>query len=99
MMSAILGIFSRHLVTKFVALLLAIVLFVFTQQGISDTQLIKEINIHFELSPEASNPGLNFFGISASKPLSYWRDKGWIHRDDAFFAYLRYDDFSSGRDG
>lgn len=54
MMSAILGLFTRHLVTKFVALLLAIVLFVVTQQGISDTQLIKQIVITFELSPEAS---------------------------------------------
>src|ERR1700688_4548976 len=27
-------------------------------------------------------PELNFFGVNASKPLSYWREKGWIHTDD-----------------
>lgn len=54
MMSAVLGIFTRHVVTKFVALMLAIVLFVFTQQGISDTQLIKQVTIHFELSKAAN---------------------------------------------
>jgi len=26
--------------------------------------------------------GLNFFGVKASMPLSYWRKKGWIHPDD-----------------
>lgn len=46
-----------------------------------------------KLSPEASNSSLNFFGKSASKPLSYWRDKGWIHHDDPrgwFQWYCRY---------
>src|SRR5579862_5117183 len=28
------------------------------------------------------DPGLNFFGVNASKPLSYWRGKGWIHAED-----------------
>lgn len=37
--------------------------------------------------------GLNFFGVDASKPLSYWRAKGWIHEDDPrgwFQWYCRY---------
>ena len=28
------------------------------------------------------NCSLNFFGVDASQPLSVWRKKGWIHRDD-----------------
>jgi hypothetical protein len=36
---------------------------------------------------------LNFFGVDASQPLSEWRRKGWIHRDDPrgwFQWYCRY---------
>lgn len=36
---------------------------------------------------------LNFFGVNASKPLSYWRMKGWLHPDDPrgwFQWYCRY---------
>jgi len=39
------------------------------------------------------DPSLNFFGVDASKPLSYWRAKGWIHEDDPrgwFQWYCRY---------
>lgn len=39
------------------------------------------------------DPALNYFGVNASKPLSYWRDKGWIHSDDPrgwFQWYCRY---------
>jgi len=45
------------------------------------------------LSSNGHNPDLNFFGIDASKPLSYWREKGWIHHDDPrgwFQWYCRY---------
>ncbi len=45
------------------------------------------------LNPERHDPDLNFFGINASKPLSYWREKGWIHPDDPrgwFQWYCRY---------
>src|ERR1700755_1382634 len=31
-----------------------------------------------KLSPKSRDPSLNHFGIDASKPLSYWRRKGWI---------------------
>ncbi len=39
------------------------------------------------------NPGLNYFGVDASKPLSYWQQKGWICEDDPrgwFQWYCRY---------
>lgn len=46
-----------------------------------------------KLSPEGKDPKLNFFGVDASKPLSYWKEKGWIHEDDPrgwFQWYCRY---------
>ena len=46
-----------------------------------------------KLSPERRNPKLNFFGVDASKPLSYWRGKGWIWENDPrgwFQWYCRY---------
>ncbi|HJV66484.1 MAG TPA: hypothetical protein VJ550_12165 [Geomonas sp.] len=36
---------------------------------------------------------LNCFGVNASKPLSYWRAKGWIYHEDPrgwFQWYCRY---------
>ncbi len=36
---------------------------------------------------------LNYFGVDASQPLSVWRNKGWIYRDDPrgwFQWYCRY---------
>ena len=35
-----------------------------------------------KLSPERHEPKLNCFGVSASKPLSYWIAQGWIYPDD-----------------
>lgn len=46
-----------------------------------------------KLSPGGHDPNLNFFQVRASKPLSYWRQKGWIHEDDPrgwFQWYCRY---------
>jgi hypothetical protein len=46
-----------------------------------------------KLSPEKRNPNLNYFKIKASKPLSYWREKGWINPIDPrgwFQWYCRY---------
>lgn len=46
-----------------------------------------------KLCAERHDPELNFFGVNASKPLSYWREKGWIYRDDPrgwFQWYCRY---------
>ena len=45
------------------------------------------------LCHERHVPELNFFGINASKPLSYWRGKGWIYHEDPrgwFQWYCRY---------
>jgi len=36
---------------------------------------------------------LNYFAVSASKPLTYWQEKGWIHSNDPqgwFQWYARY---------
>ena len=46
-----------------------------------------------KLSPGHRDPLLNFFGVNASKPLAYWREKGWIYPDDPrgwFQWYCRY---------
>ncbi|MGM5483801.1 MAG: hypothetical protein ACQER9_02685 [Nanobdellota archaeon] len=46
-----------------------------------------------KLSPHSHDPGKNFFNINASKPLTYWKNKGWIHKDDPrgwFQWYCRY---------
>jgi hypothetical protein len=40
-----------------------------------------------------ADKSLNYFGVDASKPLSYWQKKGWIHPDDPrgwFQWYCRY---------
>lgn len=39
------------------------------------------------------DPKLNLFGVNASQPLSVWRKKGWIYKDDPrgwFQWYCRY---------
>ena len=46
-----------------------------------------------KLSPMRHDPTLNWFGVNASQPLSVWRKKGWINRDDPrgwFQWYCRY---------
>lgn len=46
-----------------------------------------------KLCPERHDPKLNYFGVNASKPLSYWRKKGWIYHEDPrgwFQWYCRY---------
>jgi len=46
-----------------------------------------------KLCPERHDPELNYFGVNASKPLDYWREKGWIYPDDPrgwFQWYCRY---------
>jgi hypothetical protein len=48
---------------------------------------------HAKLSPKRRDCALNFFGVDASQPLSEWRRKGWLHRDDPrgwFQWYCRY---------
>ena len=46
-----------------------------------------------KLSEDRHDPKLNYFGVNASKPLSYWKEKGWIYPDDPrgwFQWYCRY---------
>ncbi len=46
-----------------------------------------------KLASKQRDCSLNFFGIDASQPLSEWKRKGWIHRDDPrgwFQWYCRY---------
>jgi hypothetical protein len=45
------------------------------------------------LSPAGHDSSLNYFGVGASQPLSVWRQKKWIYRDDPrgwFQWYCRY---------
>lgn len=46
-----------------------------------------------KLSPEKSDPQLNFFKVAASQSLSVWQKKGWIYPGDPrgwFQWYCRY---------
>jgi hypothetical protein len=47
-----------------------------------------------KISPNGKrDKSLNYFDVSASKPLKYWQKKGWIHPDDPrgwFQWYARY---------
>ena len=46
-----------------------------------------------KLASSYADAALNFFGVHASKSLSYWRERGWIHPDDPrgwFQWYCRY---------
>lgn len=46
-----------------------------------------------KLCKEFHNPELNYFKVNASQPLSIWRKKGWIYKDDPrgwFEWYCRY---------
>jgi hypothetical protein len=52
---------------------------------------------HAKLCHEKHDASLNFFGVNASKPLSYWRAKGWIHPDDPRGWFQWYCRYYSGR--
>lgn len=46
-----------------------------------------------KLNSEKHDPTLNYFGVNASQPLSVWKKKGWIYKDDPrgwFQWYCRY---------
>jgi hypothetical protein len=46
-----------------------------------------------KLAAGQRDPKLNYFGVDEGQPLSEWRRKGWIHRDDPrgwFQWYCRY---------
>ncbi len=49
--------------------------------------------VRARLSPARHDPALNFFGVSASLPLSHWVEKDWIYHEDPrgwFQWYCRY---------
>lgn len=50
-----------------------------------------------KLSPGQHDPNLNFFKVDASKPLSYWQEKDWIHQDDPRGWFQWYCRYYSGR--
>ena len=46
-----------------------------------------------KLCAERHDPALNCFGVNASQPLSVWKAKGWIYKEDPrgwFQWYCRY---------
>jgi hypothetical protein len=46
-----------------------------------------------KLCRERHDPAMNFFGVNASQPLSFWETKGWIYEEDPrgwFQWYCRY---------
>lgn len=48
---------------------------------------------HAKLNSEKHDATINCFGVNASQPLSVWRSKGWIWKDDPrgwFQWYCRY---------
>ncbi len=48
---------------------------------------------HAKLADGKGDPQLNYFGVSASQPLSEWQRKGWIYPEDPrgwFQWYCRY---------
>ncbi len=49
------------------------------------------------LSTGKKDPELNFFGVDASKPLAYWREKNWIHPEDPRGWFQWYCRYYSGR--
>ena len=53
----------------------------------------KDWFVDAKLSVVKRDAALNCFGIHASQPLSVWRAKGWLHKDDPrgwFQWYCRY---------
>lgn len=50
-----------------------------------------------KLSPEKHDKRLNYFGVDASQPLSVWRAKGWIGKDDPRGWFQWYCRYYSGR--
>ena len=49
------------------------------------------------LCSERHDPSLNFFGVNASQPLTVWRKKGWLYREDPRGWFQWYCRYYSGR--
>lgn len=65
--------------------------------GVYMRDCIEEFPVEWFESAKFAEDGqdktLNFFGVDASQPLSEWKRKGWIHKDDPrgwFQWYCRY---------
>ncbi|MBU2103977.1 hypothetical protein KKD95_03110 [Patescibacteria group bacterium] len=52
---------------------------------------------HARLSPGGHDRSCNYFGVDASQPLSVWRAKGWIYKDDPRGWFQWYCRYFSGR--
>ncbi len=50
-----------------------------------------------KLCHERHDPDLNYFGVNASQPLSVWREKGWIYKEDPRGWFQWYCRYYSGR--
>jgi hypothetical protein len=50
-----------------------------------------------KLSPQRHDPSMNHFGVNASQPLSIWREKGWLYREDPRGWFQWYCRYYSGR--
>ncbi|CAM1631708.1 unnamed protein product [Bartonella apis] len=50
-----------------------------------------------KLSPEGKQADMNYYGVLAGKPLSYWKAKGWIYKDDPRGWFQWYCRYYSGR--
>jgi hypothetical protein len=50
-----------------------------------------------KLCSDFHDPKINYFGLNASQPLSFWRKKGWIHPDDPRGWFQWYCRYYSGR--
>lgn len=50
-----------------------------------------------KFAKEKRDCSLNYFKVDASQPLSVWRKKGWIHRDDPRGWFQWYCRYFSGR--
>ncbi|MCA9367762.1 hypothetical protein KC887_05910 [Candidatus Kaiserbacteria bacterium] len=49
--------------------------------------------VNAKFAPDKPDKSLNYFGVHASQPLSKWKRKGWIYKDDPrgwFQWYCRY---------
>ncbi len=61
------------------------------------TEFPKSWFVRAKLALGRRDCALNYFGVDASQPLSEWRRKGWLHRDDPRGWFQWYCRYYSGR--